>query len=162
MFFRTPNNCWCDSISFFIQHELNQVSCKDTVKLAPAAGVHSFHLHTDQRQAIQQVLKAYGLQATVDDSVRSTQLRLDADDATFEQAMRTLGMLTHTFYVPVDAHRVVVAHDTPEMRQQFVRQELETVYLPGLTATELKDVGQPGQERVRCAAAQVWSRPREH
>jgi len=111
------------------------------VKLAPAAGVHSFHLHTDQRQVIQQVLKAYGLQATVGDSVRPTQLRLDADDATFEQAMRTLGMLTHTFYVPVDAHRVVVAHDTPEIRQQFVRQDLETVYLQGLTATELTDVG---------------------
>jgi len=111
------------------------------VKLEPTAGVHSFHLHTDQRQAIQQVLKAYGLQATVDESVRSTQLRLDADDATFEQAMRTLGMLTHTFYVPVDAHRAVVARDTPEIRQQFVRQDLETVYLPGLTATELTDVG---------------------
>jgi type II secretory pathway component GspD/PulD (secretin) len=86
-------------------------------------------------------LKAYGLQATVDDSVRPTQMRLDADDATFEQAMRTLGMLTHTFYVPVDAHRVLVARDTPEIRQQFVRQDLETVYLPGLTATELTDVG---------------------
>jgi len=34
-----------------------------------------------------------------------------------------------------------VAHDTPEIRQQFVRQDLETVYLQGLTATELTDVG---------------------
>jgi general secretion pathway protein D len=113
----------------------------EAVKLAPTAGAHSFHLHTDQRQAIQQVFKAYGLQATVDDSVHPAQIRLDVDDATFEQAMRTLGMLTHSFYVPVDAHRVVVARDTPEIRQQFVRQELETVYLPGLTTTEMTDVG---------------------
>jgi tetratricopeptide (TPR) repeat protein len=109
--------------------------------LAPAAGVHNFHLHTAQRQAIQQLFKAYGIEATVDDSVRATQVRLDVDDASFEQATRTLSLLTNSFYVPLDAHRVLVARNTPDNRQQFVPQELETVYLPGLTATELTDVG---------------------
>jgi Flp pilus assembly secretin CpaC len=113
----------------------------EAVQLAPTAGVHNFHLRTDQRQAIQQVFKAYGLQVTVDDSVRPTPLRLDVDNASFEQAMRTVSLVTHSFYVPVDAHRALVARDTPEIRQQFIRQDLETIYLPGLTPTELTDVG---------------------
>ncbi len=33
--------------------------------------VHSFHLHTDQRQMIEQVFKAYGVKAMLDDSVRA-------------------------------------------------------------------------------------------
>jgi Flp pilus assembly secretin CpaC len=62
------------------------------------------------------------------------------DNADFEQATRTLGMVTTTFFVPLDAHRVLVARDTRENRQQFMRLEQETVYLPGLSTTELTDV----------------------
>jgi Flp pilus assembly secretin CpaC len=110
-------------------------------ELAPTPGTHSFHLRTDQRQMIQQVFKAYGISAAIDQSVRATQGRLDLDDATFAQATRTLAMLTNSFYVSVDAHRVLVARDTNENRQQFMRQELETIYLPGLSQTELTEVG---------------------
>ena len=91
---------------------------------------------------IQQVFKAYGLEATMDDSVRGTQIRLDMDDASFEQAMQTLSLITNTFYVPLDAHRVLVAarHHGP-IASSFTRQEVETVYLPGLTQTELTEMG---------------------
>jgi hypothetical protein len=109
--------------------------------LKPTPGVRSFHLHTDERQMNQQVFRAFGIEATPDDSVRATLVRLDLDDATFAEATRTLGMLTHSFYVPLDPHRVLVARDTRENRQEFMRQELETVYLPGLTETELTEVG---------------------
>ena len=109
--------------------------------LAPVEGIHNFHLHTDQRAAIQQVFRAYGLEATVDLSVRAVQIRLDVDNASFGQAMRTLSIVTNSFYVALDSHRAIVARDTKENRQQFVRQEMETVYLPGLTQTELTDVG---------------------
>ena len=109
--------------------------------LAPVEGVHSFHLHTDQRAAILQVFRAYGLEATVDLSIRAVQIRLDVDNANFAQAMRTLSMVTNSFYVALDPHRAIVARDTKENRLQFVRQEMETVYLPALTQTELTDVG---------------------
>jgi type II secretory pathway component GspD/PulD (secretin) len=77
----------------------------------------------------------------VDLSVRAIQIRLDVDNASFAQAMRTLSMVTNSFYVALDPHRAIVARDTKEDRLQFVRQEMETVYLPGLTQTELTDVG---------------------
>ena len=110
-------------------------------ELAPTPGVHSFHMRTDERQMIQQVFKAYGIEATVDDSIRATQVRLDVDDAGFEAAARAVGLVTMSFYVPLDAHRALVARDSRDIRLQFQRQELETVYLSGLTSTELTDVG---------------------
>ncbi len=113
----------------------------EAVPLAHSGGLHSFHLHTDAQQAIKQVFKAYGTDATVDSSIHSTQVRLDVDDATFQQAMSALGLLTNSFYVPLDAHRVLVALDSQENRQKFLRTEVETVYLSGLSATELTDVG---------------------
>ena len=113
----------------------------EATRLSPAAGLHNFHMRTDERQAFQQVFKEYGLQTTVDESVRPTQIRLDVDDANFEQAARILCLVTRSFYVPLDAHRALVARDTLENRQQFLRQDYETIYLPGLTSTELTDVG---------------------
>ena len=121
-------------------YEQTASTAGEALSLVPASGVHSFHLRTDQRQVIQQVFKAYGLDATLDESVRPKQIRLDVDDAGFEQAMRAVSLLTNSFYVPLDAHRVLVARDTADNRQQLMRLELETIYLPGLSATELTDV----------------------
>jgi general secretion pathway protein D len=112
----------------------------DAAVLAPSLGVHSFHVRADQLQTIRQVFQAYGLTAMFDDSVRNLPTRLDVDDASFEEAMRVLALVTGTFYVPLDAHRVLVARDTRTLREQYTRQEMETVYLPGLTDTELTDV----------------------
>ena len=108
--------------------------------LAPAPGVHSFHLHTDRRQIVQQVFKAYGIEVTLDQSVRTDPARLDVDDAGFETAAQIAELMTHSFYVPLDAHRVLVADDVKSNRDEFVRQEMETVYLSGLNAAELGEV----------------------
>jgi general secretion pathway protein D len=106
----------------------------------PKPGTNSFHLRTDQRQLIQQVFRAYGIEATVDDSVRPIQVRLDVDNAGFESAARIVELATGSFFVPLDAHHVLVARDLREFRQKFTRQDMETVYLSGLSATELADV----------------------
>jgi len=121
-------------------YERQANSVGEDATLAPAAGVRSFHLRADQRQIIQQVNKAFGLETTLDDSVRTSRDRLDIDNATFEQAMHVLSLLTDTFYVPLDAHRVLVARDNRENRTRFVRLEMETIYLSGLNATELTEV----------------------
>ena len=110
------------------------------VELAPTAGVHSFHLRAEQRQIISQVFKAYGIEVSVDSTVMATQTRLDVDDADFETAARMVGLVTNLFYVPLDAHHVLAARDSRENRQQYTPMEFETVYLPGLSATELTDV----------------------
>ena len=131
----------------------------EAVTLAPTAGVHSFHIHADQRQAILQVFKAYGLDATIDDSVRTNFVQLDLDDATFDQTSRVLSLMSNSFFVPVDAHRALVARNTPENRLQFMRQSLETIYLPGLTQTELTDVGNVAKNVFELTSQQAVLEP---
>ena len=131
----------------------------EAVTLAPTAGVHSFHIHADQRQAIQQIFKAFGLDATIDESVRTNLVRLDIDDATFDQASRVLSLMTNSFFVPVDAHRALVARDTPQNRLQFMRQSLETIYLPGLTQAELTDVGNVAKNVFELTSQQAAIEP---
>ena len=113
----------------------------DWDQLTSTPGVHSFHLHADQRQIIRQVFNAYGIETSMEASVHSNQIRLDVDDASFSSAVRLLELTTKTFHVALDAHRVLVVDDSRENRQQFMRQELETIYLSGLATQELTDVG---------------------
>ena len=137
-------------------HELGDIALPDEVspqseragpmlggleQIEPAADVHSFHLRASQRQVITQVFKAYGIETTMDDSVRGTMIHFDVDDANFVEAIRALSMVTKSFYVPIDAHRVLVALDTRENRIQFTRNGEETIYLSGLTQTEMTDMG---------------------
>lgn len=110
------------------------------VLLEPSPGKHSFHLHEDRWQMIPQVFKAYGLTAMLDTSVHPFLTRFDVDDVSFEEAARVLSLDTDTFFVPLDAHRVLVAADTASNRTQFQRMDAETVYLTGLSDDELTDV----------------------
>jgi general secretion pathway protein D len=112
----------------------------DSVRLQPSPGKHSFHIRSNQRQIVEEVFKAYGIDPMMDDGVRSTTGRLDIDNASFESAAQAVSMVTHTFFVPLDAHRVVVAGDTAAKRQEFTRQVLETIYLPGLKDEEMTAV----------------------
>ena len=104
-------------------------------------GTHSFHLHASQRTVIQDVFKAYGVQVALDESIRGQSIRFDVDDANFLEATHALSMATKSFFEPIDAHRAVVALDTRDYRTQYTRNGVETVYLSGLTPTEMTDVG---------------------
>jgi len=109
--------------------------------LEPLGGTKTFHLRTDRRQAIQNIYHSFGIEASIDSSVTGPPVRFDMDDATFAQATQAINMVTDTFMVPLDAHRAIIAKDTRENRQQFMRQEFETVYLGGMTQAEMTDIG---------------------
>ena len=104
--------------------------------LLASKAMHSFHIRGEARRVIQQVFSSYGLVALIDDSVPPRPARLDVDNVGFRSAARIAGLVTNTFYVPLDSHRVLVARDTRLNREQFARRELETVHLSGLTADE--------------------------
>ena len=109
--------------------------------LEPVAGTHSFHIKADRRQVIETVFRSYGIEASIDQSVTGPPVRFQMDNATFDQAMQAVNMVTDSFTVPLDAHRVLVAKDTRENRQQYMRLEFETIYLGGMTPTEMTDIG---------------------
>jgi type II secretory pathway component GspD/PulD (secretin) len=110
------------------------------ISLEPSADKHSFHLKTNARQVVQEVFRAYGIESSVHESVQARQVRLDLDDVSFADAARVVGLVTGTFWEPLDPHRVVVARDTRENRTQFQRQGMETIYLGGLDEKQLTDV----------------------
>jgi general secretion pathway protein D len=111
------------------------------IQLEPTAGTQSFHTRAPQRQLLQKVFKAYGIDATIDDSIHNSTVRLDVDDVDFAQAARILGMLTASFYSPIDPHHVVVARDSRDMRQQYMHNAVETFYLSGMDSTQMTDMG---------------------
>jgi general secretion pathway protein D len=109
------------------------------IQLEPKQEKHSFHLRSNQPQVVKDVFRAFGIDATVHDSVQNKPVKMDIDDATFPQAMDALASLTGTFWEPLDPHRVIVAQNTRENRTQFQRMPMETVYLPGLNEKELTE-----------------------
>jgi Flp pilus assembly secretin CpaC len=135
-----------------------KIGSAEPVLAGPAP--HSFHLRTDQRQLIEQVFKAYGVTAMLDDSVKPGAMRLDVDNVSFEDAARILGMETHTFFVPLDAHHVLVASDTRENRDRLMRQETETIYLAGLSGDEMNEAQSVAKNVF--AAQEVHLSPSEH
>jgi type II secretory pathway component GspD/PulD (secretin) len=132
-----------------------QIDAASAIVLEPTKEKHSFHLHTDSRQVVQQVFHAYGIEPSLHDSVENRQVRLDADDVDFAQAAKMVGMVTKTFYAPLDPHRVVVARNTPENHTQFERTETETIYLPGLTDKQLTEVSDVAHNVFQVSKATV-------
>lgn len=111
------------------------------IELEPQPGLRSFHVRTSRRQLIQNVLRAFGIEASLDDSVSASVVRFDIDDASYAETARALGLVTDTFFVPIDAHRVLVARNTRALRQQFERNSVETFPLSGMTAAEITEMG---------------------
>src|SRR6266550_744477 len=111
------------------------------VTLLPDPGPKSFHLHADEQDVIRQVLSAYGINATFDESVQRQDLRFDLDDSPYQQAVPILLSMAHLFAVPLDAKSVLIAKDTPENRQRLERQLQETIYIPGMTNEQMDEFG---------------------
>jgi general secretion pathway protein D len=111
------------------------------VTLLPSSASKSFHLHADEQEIIRQVLSDYGIRATFDESVQRQDLRFDLDDSPYQQAVPILLGMAHLFAVPLDAHSVLIAKDTPENRQRLERLLQETIYIPGMTNEQMDELG---------------------
>ena len=112
-----------------------------TIQLQPQAGGRDFRFRGDSRTLLQQVAAAYGIAATIDDSVLSRQVRFDVDNVDFAAAMQAAGAVTHTFWAPLSEKQVVVAADTPQNHRQYDRMALRTIYIPNATTPQqLNDV----------------------
>jgi general secretion pathway protein D len=78
----------------------------------------------------------------------------------YAQAAHLLNLVTHSFMVPLDPVRVLVAKETKENHEKYDRLSLETLYLPGLTATEFTDMSNLAKNvfGVQQATVQAGSR----
>lgn len=120
--------------------KLDEPEAAPPIQFKPQPGRHSFHLNMGQREVIQQVLTAYGIQPSIDDSVGAQTVRYDVDNVDFYEAERTVALATGNFFVPIDPQRALVAKDTRTNHTKFDRMGLETVYLPGLRTEDLTEI----------------------
>jgi general secretion pathway protein D len=111
------------------------------IELTPKPGKQSFHFKSSEQEVLRRVLEAYGLRMVDDGSLGTHVIRFDVDDVDFAQAANLLNLATASFMVPLDPVRVLVAKESKENHDKYDRQSLETLYLPGLSATEFADMG---------------------
>ncbi|WP_035350167.1 type II secretion system protein GspD [Edaphobacter aggregans] len=111
------------------------------ITLLPTAGTQTFEIRGDTRETIRQVLLRYGIRAVFDDSIKRQNLRFDVDNVSYAKASEILFEMAHVIAAPLDPHSVLVADDTSENRQRFERQLEETIYVPGSTPEQMKELG---------------------
>lgn len=115
------------------------------ITLLPSSGTQSFEIRAPTQQVIQQVLSSYGIRAVFDDSVQRQDLRFDVENVSYQQATSILFQMASAFAVPLDSHAVLIANDTSENRQRLERQLEETIYVPGFTPEQMKELGTVAQ-----------------
>lgn len=111
------------------------------MELKVKPGLHSFHQRGSVRDAITAVYNAFGIGSVVfDDSVPSTSLRFDLEDADFDTATKAIFELAHVFAVPVQPTSVLLVKDTQENRQKFLPLLEEMVYIPGASNDQMTEL----------------------
>ena len=110
------------------------------VRVSPSAERKDFHYRGDSRTLLTQIARAYGITATIDDSVQTRQLHFNIDNVTFAEAMEAATRVTKTFWIPLSGSQMYVVADTVENRKNFERMAIRTFYLSDiLTPQELMD-----------------------
>jgi type II secretory pathway component GspD/PulD (secretin) len=110
------------------------------VWLSPSAERKGFHFRGDSRSLLTQVGHAYGITATIDDSVQTRQVHFDIDNVSFAEAMEAATRVTKSFWIALSGSQMYVVADTVENRRNFERMAIRTFYLSDvLTPQELTD-----------------------
>jgi Flp pilus assembly secretin CpaC/tetratricopeptide (TPR) repeat protein len=127
------------------------------IALSPSKELQEFHLHSDARQVIQQVFSRYNIRTVFDDSVERKDIRLDLEAVPYSQASSILLNMAHVFATPVDPQTVLIAKDNTENREKLERQLQETIYVPGFTPTQMKELGSVVQSVFDVKKASIQS-----
>lgn len=110
------------------------------VEFEPENVRRSFHLWMAQRQLIPQVLGAYGIRASIDQSVGGRIVPFDIADVDFPDALRLVELATGSFAVALDGRDALVMADTRENRSKYQPLLAETISFPGFNNLELSEM----------------------
>lgn len=127
------------------------------IHLSPSADTRDFRLRGDAQQVLRDVFSRYGIRVVFDESVERQNLRLDLDSVSYARASDIVLSMTHTFATPVDEHTVLIAKDNDQNRQRLERQLEETIYVPGFTSAQMKELGTVVQSVFDVKKASVQS-----
>jgi type II secretory pathway component HofQ len=117
------------------------VERSNEIRVVPKDQLQTFHFRGDSRQLLTQVAAAYGIGVTMDDSVVSRRVRFDLENVDFYAAMRLAGVITKTFWAPLDSKQILLAIESTENHRLYDRMGLRTFYVPDLESPqELTDL----------------------
>lgn len=112
------------------------VEASNEIRLAPGDQLQTFHFRGDAKTLLTQVASAYGIVATLDDSVTSRRVRFDVENVNFFKAMLLAGEVTKTFWSPLEPKQILVAADSTENHRLYDRMGLRTFYIPDVSAAQ--------------------------
>lgn len=139
------------------------------IDLIPQNITKAFTYRGDTRGLITTVMQAYGITATVDNTVQSKRVRFDLGETDFVHASDAMAAVTKTFWIPLGLRQVLVMADNAANRREYQKMALRTFYFPDATTpTELQDlvnvfrvifdvrfvVAQPSQNAITVRAPQ--------
>ena len=111
------------------------------VSVSPSHERKDFQFRGDSRTLLTQVAKAYGITATIDDSVQSRRVHFDIEKVDFATAMEAATRVTKTFWIALSGSQMYVVADSAENRKNFERLAIRTYYLTDATTPqELSDM----------------------
>jgi general secretion pathway protein D len=110
------------------------------IRTVPNSVEADFHYRGEGRTLLSQVATAYGVKATLDDSVPTRQVRFDLGKADFATAMQAVCAVTKTFWIPLDSKQILVAMESAENHRAFDRMSMRTFYVPISAAQDLTDL----------------------
>ena len=110
------------------------------IEVTAKPGKQSFHFRSTEVDAVRRVVEAYGLKVVDDGSLATKTISFDVDDVEYAKAAQLVSLATNSFLVPLDPVRVLVAKDSKENHTKYDRLAVETIFLPGLNATEFADM----------------------
>ena len=111
------------------------------VSLSPSSGLKDFQYRGDARTLLTEIARAYGITATIDDSVQARRVRFDIEKVNFATAMEAATRVTKTFWIALSGSQMYVVADTLENRRNFERLAIRTYYLTDVMAPqELADM----------------------
>jgi general secretion pathway protein D len=123
------------------RHSPQLIEQSDEIRVIPRDNLQSFHFRGDSKQLLTQVASAYGISATIEDSVVSRRVRFDVDAVGFYLAMQLAGAVTKTFWAPLQEKQILVAADSTESHRFYDRMGLRTFYVPDAgTQQQLQDL----------------------
>lgn len=113
-------------------------------KLHAAMEVHAqpevlkqdFKYRGSSRELLEYVAKSYGLTASIDDSVKPRQVRMQVQGVDFATAISIATRLTGTFWTPLSSDRILFATDNDQNRRALERTALRTFYVPEATSPQ--------------------------
>jgi len=112
------------------------VASSGEVHLQPDLSPAEVHFRGDSRSLLVQIAQAFGVKATLDESVTSRPVRFEIGSAHFYSVMQAACAVTKTFWTPLSSKQILIAADTPDNHRNFDQMAMRTFYVPDATSTQ--------------------------